>query len=276
MCSDGEREAGVQPKDGRLTSLSEHGAGLLVREPHPCGARVAVSFTLPSLGEPVTTTGVVRWSDSGPRGGSWYPLGVEWVSPDDVIRHRLHQFLAASTAETGPSARPLPHRVLPVVLLVALMGMVALGMAATSLRKQRDAIAALLDARETTLRTLTRRERALQVDLAGATAHLQETSEQLGQLGRQAQVLEEQARRFQEALLQVQSSQAVLRRQRDAMMDRVVELEQERLHLLRRSVPLAELSLAIREAIARREDPELSQEPPASPITIRVHDPQPQ
>ena len=44
----------------------------------------------------------------------------------------------------------------------------------------------------------------------------------------------------------------MLRQEREALIGRILELEQERLAITQQSVPLGELQLAIREAIDRR------------------------
>src|SRR3989338_4726715 len=87
------------PRDGRLTNLSERGAGLLAHETHRLGARLTVSFSLPEEEEPLTATGVVHWSDARARHGQWYPLGLEWLPMEETARHRLYTFLSRRTQD---------------------------------------------------------------------------------------------------------------------------------------------------------------------------------
>ena len=280
-CSDGSPETGFQPKDGRLTSVSERGAGLLTREPHACGERVAVSFTLPRFGDRVTSTGVVRWSRANPGKRRWYPLGVEWVATEHGDPNRLGQWLEPSAVAPRAASSAVRTRLASLGAVLFLAAALAGARIAWSFHRQREAFALLLQEREAALSASQRRERSLIGTLAEMADRLNDTSQDLARLGRLAQVLEGQAQQFQGALRQVQDSSATLRRQRDGMMDQVMALEQQRLGLEQRygerlvaSIPVMELQTAIREALALRRKPSLSTPPPPAAVTIRVHDPQ--
>ena len=88
------------PRDGRMTNLSERGANLLARETHRLGERITVSFPLPEEEEPLTVTGVVRWSDPTAQRGRWHATGIEWLPLGETASHRLD----LQTIPTGETA----------------------------------------------------------------------------------------------------------------------------------------------------------------------------
>ena len=80
-------------REGRLTTVTERGLGLLAHEPHRVGEQLTLSFMLPGEDETVTTTGVVRWVSQTTDQKRWYLLGLEWLALEETTRFRLDTFL---------------------------------------------------------------------------------------------------------------------------------------------------------------------------------------
>lgn len=249
------------PRDGRLLTLSERGAGLLAREAHWEGERVTLNFAVPGEREPITATGTVRWSHPRPRRGRWYPVGVEWLSLDETTRERLHRFLSSRYASPQPVARPgAPRPVVGsswrgtlVIAMVAALGAVGLWRHARTLREENRQLMANVEQRDLVITRLKQNERLLQGELTVAQAHLAATSEEVDRLDQQAQQLEGQVQRLNHDVDRFQQAYAQTREEREALLAHVTDLEQERAILARRLSSLAELRLAIHDAIETRK-----------------------
>ena len=246
------------PRDGQLTDLSERGAGLLALETHYVGEQVTVSFWIPGDEEtPVTATGAVRWSHERPDAGQRYPMGVTWFALEETTQHRLQRFLAdEASPPSGPLDRLIPGwRAIPpsirgqwtkaVALVLGLCSVVALWM---TWRNQY--LALTVTTREATIRQLEHQESAMGGELALTKLQLAETSGELNRLDAQSVLLQSETRRLGQDIVQFQQMYQHLREDREALMRRVLDFQQER--LLRKAVPLDQLQLAIQEAVEAR------------------------
>lgn len=252
------------PKDGSLLNLSERGAGVLLREPRKGGERVTVNFPLLGAEETLTTTGVVRWSGEHAQRGRWYPVGLEWLPLEETTAHLLHRLLVSSTqaaAARAPIGRgrvfgrdPATRReVLQWGLLCGLFVAMLCGGVLLALQQDNWRLETVLHARNATVEHLGEQGARLQGELDTAIANLSATSEEVARLHEQAQALEGNAHQFSEEVARFQHSYAQLQRERSALIDRVLELEQERSIVSRRSVSLDELHVVIQETIARKQ-----------------------
>ena len=252
------------PRDGRLTTISERGAGLLVREPHTSGEEVTVGLSLPGEREPLTATGVVRWASPTPLKGSWYPLGLEWLPLEETTRHRLHQFLyrqaqvPARPSAVEESARPTADRAGRRALLVgvAVSGALAalfIGTWVLSLHRHNRQLEAAVTQRNTLIHRLKQQESQIRQELGAAKTHLAATSGEVTRLDELAQQLGGEAHRLTQEVEQFQGSYVNVREEREELLQRVQDLAQERALRARQSVSIPELHLAIREAIDARE-----------------------
>ncbi|MDP3702940.1 MAG: PilZ domain-containing protein [Candidatus Omnitrophota bacterium] len=247
------------PRDGRLTDLSDRGAGLLAHETHRVGARLTVSFSLPEEDELLTATGVVHWSDARVRQGHWYPLGLEWLPMEETARHRLHTFLSRR-APTPPlqisgekilglDLRPLIVRIALVlgVLLVA-----GLAVWVFSLSQKNHALGEAVEQRNAMIRHVEQREQRLEQALAAAVTQLTDVSKAAVQFSQQTSDLETEVGRLSGEVERFQESYVRIREEREQLIDRMMALEQERVGLTERLSSIPALRLAIQEAIAAR------------------------
>lgn len=245
-------------RDGYLTNLSERGIGLWVREPHQASERLTASFLLPRDQEPVTATGLVRWSDTHASTRGWYPLGVEWLPFEETARHRLRQFLSTSirTSSPDPGSSGRPAIRWARVLGVGIGGGLLVGAVGTlwflSISQPDAQLLQAIDARDTAIQELEEREARLREALRSVTTHLRVTSEEVGGLVQQTEALEGEAQQLQQDVAYAEEAHAALHEEREALMGRVLELEQARTARVQQSIPIKELQVAIREAIDRR------------------------
>jgi len=248
------------PRDGRITNLSERGVGLLAHESHRAGERVTVSFAIPDEEEPVTATGVVRWSDPTPYQGRWYPMGLEWLPLEDTVRHRLHTFLGNyAQGVTRPTfLRPKTttssaQQIGMGGLLAAgfLIGALSLGWAITVQQENRQ-LAVTIQERDWVVRQLEYRRTHVEQELAASKTHLSAAAEAMTQLGQQAQHFERDVQRLSQQMEQFQSTSIQLRQEREALIHRVLDLEQEQLSLTKRLSSIPDLRRAMSEAIMAR------------------------
>ena len=252
------------PRDGRLTNLSERGAGLLLREAHRIGERITVSFTLPDAEEPVTATGVVRWSDDRSRQGRWYPLGLEWLGLEEATRHRLQGFISqqaqsvpAAPARTAASARRI---LISAALLGIVVGISFLAYQLVLTQRQNrqldDAITQrdmTIDVLEGRANYLKQREIQLQQDLTSTRIQLEMASDSVAQLGAQTEEMAGNILRLHEEVERFQQSYVQVREEREELMQRVLDLQQERMLLQKKLASIPDLHRAIREAVRGRQ-----------------------
>ena len=250
------------PKDGHLANLGQHGAGLLVREPHRAGERLTVSFTIPGEKVPVTTTGTVRWTNGPTRPGDWHPLGMEWLPAEEATTQRLQRFLSRSTAI--PAFRR-PHAKSPQASLsrrrqawwLAVGGLLLVGLGVwwvLILHYDNRHLQEVLIQRNAAIQAFRLQDQKLRNQLELTKAHLTVTAQEVQRLDEQAADLEHETRLLSQEVLKFQSSYSHIYQERDALIHRILELEQERAAIMGATVPVEELQRAIREAIERRED----------------------
>ena len=247
------------PRDGRLTNLSERGAGLLAHETHRLGARLTVSLSLPEEEEPLTATGVVHWSDARLRQGHWYPLGLEWLPMEETARHRLHTFLSRRAPSrplrlSGEKILGLNLQPLLVRTALVLGALLVAGFAVWvfSLAQKNRALGEAVEQRNAIIRHVEQREQRLEQALAEAAAQLTAVSQAAAQFGRQTSELETEVGRLNGEVERFQDSYVRIREERKQLIQQVLELEQERTGLAKRLSSIPELRRAIREAVEAR------------------------
>ena len=245
------------PRDGRVTNVSERGAGLLVREPHRNGEMVTVGFSLPGERTALTATGVVRWSEAPGKGG-WHPIGVDWLQLEDTTKHRLQRFIAEAPAPKPKAAKPKIGRNTRTILLTVGGVFLTLGTAAVvlwmrSLQWENRQLQAIVEQRNTVINQLSQEEAELKLDLTTAQQHLADTATEVARLDQVAQGFGQQVAQMSGEVNRVQRSYEQVRQEREELLQRVLDLETERMLLLRRLSSIDELRLAIREAIDSRK-----------------------
>lgn len=250
--------ADLIPRDGRVTNLSERGVGLWVREPHQQDERITLTVSLPMEEEPLTATGLVRWSAGEALQGRWYPLGLEWLPLEETTRYRLRSFLHHHLQE-APVSGGLPllrhlmvrwqaSRGLWGRLSVACGWLVVIGCVlwAVGLHQQNQLLATALIQRTAMMRQLEQRTTQLQQELGVATQRLASSAEELTTLDQQVMRLAALRHQLDEELKIYQGSSTLLRREREQLLEQIAALERDRQHLAWK------LRVAIREAIERR------------------------
>ena len=199
------------PRDGRLTDVSERGAGLLTQETHRVGARLTLTFPLPEEEEPLTASGVVHWSDARARQGRWYPLGLEWLPMEETARHRLHTFLGRRTQDRTLKPPPVLLRAAFVLGALLAIGCVVWALA---LSQKNRALGDALEQRNMILRRVEQREAALDRELTSARSQLASASIAVANFGEQTQTLESEVGRLSGEVERFQQSYVQLREER--------------------------------------------------------------
>ena len=251
------------PRDGRITTLSERGAGLLAREAHQAGGQVTVSFSLPEDGDLWTATGLIRWSEPRSANGPWCPLGLEWLPLEETTRHRLHQFLySRAVPAAGRSTAKGPRRLrawLSVRRLAIVAGVIVVVLAgvlgtlwALSLESENRRFEQIIVQRNAALQHLTAREVAIQHDLAAARTYITTTSGTVNRLDAQASLFQEQVQQLSQDLARFQASYGQVLQEREGLIAQALRVQQGQ--VLEEVLPnvAGELRLVIREAIASR------------------------
>lgn len=258
------------PRDGRITTISERGAGLLARESLREGDRVTLSVSLSGNGEPLTATGVVRWSGTPSGWGRWRAAGLEWLPLEETSRNRLYQFLSdeAKTASAqrsrvvarAPRAKGARKRWLLVGVLLGIAVAAFAYIEFQSLQQQNRQLAMAVGDRETIIRQrdtvityLGHTGAQLQQELAVSQTRLAATAEEVARLDQRANLLTGEVQQLTQDVERFQQSYVQTREDRDALMQRVLDLELERAHLAQRLKSVPELRQAIHEAIETRK-----------------------
>ncbi len=240
------------PRDGRVTDVSERGAGLWTREPHARDERVTMTFMLPGDDEPLTATGVARWARERAVRQWWYPLGVEWLPLEETMRYRLRSFLKHRT-ESAAHQVPAPEGAgstlgwmartvwLPVgglcVVLAALIGTV-------QVRREHRRLARTLQQQDALIQTLEGQRMALQHELGVTQDQSAATIEELVRLDQQISQFRLVLQRAEEETTAYRGSYALITKEREALQGRIQRLQQER------EVLAAQFRLAIRALMA--------------------------
>lgn len=259
------------PREGQLLNLSERGAGLLARKAHHAGERITLSVLLPGEDrEPVIATGVVRWCGPSRSRGRWWPVGLEWLPMEEPARHRLRHFLS-TTGATAPADAPAKRTGLDAVTRYTLisLGAVAVVLAVLwvlVLQAHNQQLQAVAEQRQAVIAALEHRERRLSTALNTAKRHLEETSGEIARVDQYAVVLTQAMGQLQDRVQQAQTSYqdleqsyGAVRQERELLIQRVLDLEQERVRLTAKLASVQELRMAIQDAIDRRKHVRQSQ-----------------
>lgn len=244
----------LMPRDGRITSLSEQGIGLLVREAHRAGELLSVGFSLPGEQEALTATGVVRWS-APPRDGRWHPVGLNWLQLEESVRNRLQRFLDGAEA-SAPAAVATKRRRRPAALTAAallLLGVALAGWWAWSVHRENRQLHTAVALRDQVIDELGTQGTHLVAELGEAKTHLLETAAEVARLDQQAQVFGIEMEQMNGELGRFQASYEAIREEREQLIKQVMDLEQERTTMLKQFSSVDELRLAIREAVEARK-----------------------
>lgn len=254
------------PRDGRLTNVSERGAGLQIREARKPGEQVTISFSLPQSADALTATGLVRWASSSGK-GKWHAAGLEWLPLEEASRNRLHSFLTAQPASVTPPAPPktgasgqrarfswLPWAAALVLVAAVMFAWVqSVDRRATRLElgvAQRNTVITVLKDRE---QRMAQRESWLRQELVTAKTHLATASSEMARMDQQADLIGSDAQRLRQEVDLFQRSYDTAQKQRADLIQEVMNLEQERLRLVGKLSSLPELQRAIRETIEARK-----------------------
>ena len=245
-------------RDGSLINVSERGAELLVRETHRQGDQVTVSFDLPGHIEPVTATGMVRWSGQRAANRHWHAAGLEWLPLEEALRERFHQFSQRSsetlTTVQATKASSLKRAVLATwVIGVGLAVLVLLGLV-RSLRQENRRLTETVQQRTILVRQLSHDGDRLKRELGVAKTSLSQTAAEVVRLDEQAQQFGRQVGQLTHDVQRFERSYTKVYEDREQLMRRVLDLEQERMSVAKRFSSVEGLQAALREAIqARRE-----------------------
>jgi chromosome segregation ATPase len=107
--------------------------------------------------------------------------------------------------------------------------------------------------RNSVITQLERRENALKTELGTAKLHLADSAAEMTRLDLQTQALMSQVAQLNDDIEHVQRSYVHVRGERDELMEKVLGLEQERQTLVKKLSSIAELRVAIREAVEARQ-----------------------
>lgn len=240
------------------------------REPHRIGEHLTVSFPLPGDTEISTATGVIRWAADQPKSGGWYGLGMEWLPLEEDARSRLHRFFSGhAQGETAPRAqaqavaRGLPKSSQLILVVVLVVGVIVTWQTVRRLTRQTVVLGHVVEQRDAVIGFLKRQKQTLQTELTGTKQRLAETAQEAARLGEHARALGGEVARLGTALHQadvsfaeVSADRAALQAEREPLMQKMMDLEQERLVLARRLVNTHQVKLIVREMIAQREQAE--------------------
>lgn len=238
------------PRDGRVTSLTERGIGLMAHEPHEAGERLTVTFTLPGEEDAVTTTGVVRWSRQAPTPQRWFPLGLEWLPLEETTRFRLDTFLRDKARERalGPWSvsgavlrRWKPSAVHWGALAVAALGITgALSARIVWLRWENSQLTEAIQHRNLAIAQLRESEQYVQQRLDATAAQLTQVLGEVVQLEQRSGQFQGELQRLAAEAERFQAAYATLHEQREGFVRQIVDLERERAQMVQRltSIPI--------------------------------------
>lgn len=248
-------------RDGSLVNVSEQGAGLLVRESHRHGDQVTISFDLPGQVEPVTATGTVRWASR--RNRQWHPVGLEWLPLEEALRERFRQFSqqsAEARATVKAAKAPFLRRAVLITWLVSgtFAALVLFGWVRT-LRRENRRLTETVDQRTKLVSQLSREGDRLKQELGMAKTSLSETAEEVARLDEQAQHLGRQVGQLTQDVQHFERSYQQVYEDREQLMQRVLDLEQQRIAFAKRFSSVEGLQAALREAIHTRRELRKSQ-----------------
>ena len=264
------------PRDGAIINLSERGAGLLAGETRQEGERVTLTWSLPEETETLTATGVVQWSHTRARTGRWYPSGLEWLPMEDSTRHRLETFLRRTqpTPSTRTAQRSDPFHDIPAWVIGVLRAGVVFGLLVGAwcllwglwLQRENRQLDLAIQQRNAMIEYLEQRGVRLTRALGSAQSSLAQTTKEVARLDQQTQHLEGTLEQANQQIELTQQAYVKVREEREALMERVLDLEQqrrtleqERTRLAGRLSSIPDLRQAIHEAIEARKQEQRTQ-----------------
>jgi hypothetical protein len=228
----------------------------LVREAHAAGEPITVSFSMPGEEGALTATGLVRWS--AVRSQDWTGVGLSWLPFDETSHYRLQRFLAGRSgppaSALGQPDRPLGEEqwvrkvVVPASVVLVLL-VLFWGAWALAVHRRHRELRVAIETRNAAIRQFETRDARMHQELEVSRAHLAATAEEIARLDRQARLLEGEAQRLGDDVQRFHHSYLQVRTEREQLIHRVLDLEQSR---AQQYVPMDQLQLAIREAIAVR------------------------
>ena len=152
-----------------------------------------------------------------------------------------------------------------------------------SLRGDNQALVATLNQRDATIAQLEQQDTLLQQELGSTKASLTSTTEEMARLDQQAQFLGHAVEQLGQEVEQVHASFGQVRDDREQLMQRLLDVLQERAYLMKRVDAMQQLDTAIQNAIDSRQanapgnqgyvvgDAAANHRPT---LWIRVHDPE--
>ena len=242
----------------RITNLSLHGLRLLASQAVSGERPLTVQFTLPSEDNPLTVIGMVCWDEIGAFQEGGYPIGLRFTGLDDTTRFCLQAFIAgqcqAVAQMPGRLARmwrrlqgacPERFRNLAGPMMVGLIG-AAIGVWILTLHQ-------MLADRTTRLTHLQTDYHDLQGQLSQANANTAELERRAEGLVYHTLQLDAEMAWMAQHLSQLRGAYEHLRGEREAILQQLVQLDQERVVLDHRLQSLPELREAIQEATLLRQ-----------------------
>ena len=179
---------------------------------------------------------------------------------EEAARRRLQQFLHARARTSGASvnrvfsAAPASrHQTLQRSGIIAGASLLIAGLLwGFSLRGDNQALVATLDQRDATIAQLKQQETLLQQELGTTKASLASTTEEIARLDQQAQFLGHAVEELGQEVEQAHGSFGQMREDREQLMQRLLDMLQERTYLIKRMDAMQQLDTAIQDAIETR------------------------
>ena len=219
-----------EPRDGRIVDLSERGAGLLARESFRSGECISVGWGVSGARDAITATGLIAWSSDQPVDGHWHRFGITWFPLEETARDQLRSLL------NTPVKAPHPRWNLVVSMgsgrwskqrLRAIWILGGVGVVALLLWKYAQ-LETALQKRQVMIEQLQQREAQLQRERASAQTVLAETVRELVRLDQQTLGVGAAVEQLSADISTIQHSYGQLREEREQLIQRTRELEQER------------------------------------------------
>ncbi len=252
------------PRDGRITDVSERGVCLLVQEPHKEGERVTVSFSLPENEDPLTATGVTRWTSAKPVHGRWFPMGIEWLPFEETTRERMRAYLKQREPDPAPAPErkrrsrmdetPLDRMIPSALAIFGLIASVLLAVWSRHLQQQTHLLALMVRERNAAIGALEGQAVELKGNLEQTRAGLALTLDEVARLDRQGEYFATQVDKLGDNLESIRVEYARLRDdyaqmtlERAELVRQMKASDQERNELTRRLTSVPDLRQALRD-----------------------------
>lgn len=247
---------------------------LATHESHDVGEHMAVTLAIPGE-EPITLTGIVRWSQSI---GRRYAAGLGWGPLDDATVYRLDRLLRRQARPLPPLQRERegsgarlsdskpPRAVRPAVAgavgIVAVLVITRMAL----LQFENAKLSRAIHVRNLVISQLEVRGERFERELESATEELQTTLGDVEQLDQETSRFQDAMQKLSRDVQQFESAYLKAREERGQLFQRVTQLERERQELLERIASIPMVRQAIDDAIKSR-----TSAPPHAPLhdTIR-------